>query len=560
MLLSQGTSESVVIWESLFVMTVIDVLIIGIVAYSLVFFVKARRRQATRQTRHGFVLIMLGLALVAGFYCVDLLTMHVLPLFMPEPAAMTIMRELHLNYVWFVISIAICAISGGLVMANRGVFSLFERLRLSQSSLEVELAARVRADEELRERERRYREIFEDSPVSLWEEDWSAVKMLIDSLAEAGIGNWREYFERNPGAVVEATDIVEVMRINQATVDIYRAPSKEAVIDSTAGATMSPGELQAFRDQLVSFAEGNTVFATEATERACDGTDVATRIRAVISPHHTDDWSQVLSTVEDVTERRRAEEQLHAAMRQADIANRAKSEFLSNMSHELRTPLNAIIGFSEMIESGTFGPVGDDKYVEYAEDIKTSGHHLLAVISDILDISKIEAGKLDLIETEVDIGQVVTGCLSLVRERAWARSLTMNHSVSADLPELHVDERKLKQILINLLSNAVKFTPEGGRIDVFARLNESGGIEITVSDTGIGIAEADIPLVLSPFGQVEGHLARKYEGTGLGLTLTKSLVELHGGSLALESAPDVGTTVTVCFPATRIVSNVAAST
>jgi signal transduction histidine kinase len=249
----------------------------------------------------------------------------------------------------------------------------------------------------------------------------------------------------------------------------------------------------------------------------------------------------------------RLAEDLENARDQAVLANRAKSEFLANMSHELRTPLNAIIGFSDMIRKQTFGPIGSPKYLEYVEDVNESGRHLLEVINDILDLAKIETGKLDLDESEVDVVPVIRSCFTLVKERCETGRVRVVEHAPRGLPALRADKRKLKQILINLLSNAVKFTPAGGRIDLFVEAIAREGFSFTVSDTGIGIASDDIPKVLTPFVQVESTLSRKYEGTGLGLPLTKSFVELHGGSLDLHSEVGVGTTVTVRFPAERIV-------
>ena len=254
----------------------------------------------------------------------------------------------------------------------------------------------------------------------------------------------------------------------------------------------------------------------------------------------------------DISDGKRVEEAIFTAKEQAEAANRAKSEFLANMSHELRTPLNGIIGFSEIIRCGSLGPIGNDKYTEYAGDINAAGTHLLSVINDILDLSKIEAGTTELHEEEVDATDVLASCLALVKQRAHAAGVAIVCEAEPDLPSLHADERKVKQILINLLSNAVKFTPAGGQVSVRAWFRADGGFVFQIADTGIGIAVKDIPKALAPFRQVDSALNRKYEGTGLGLPLTKSLVELHGGSLDLQSEPGVGTTVTVRFPAWRV--------
>ena len=245
---------------------------------------------------------------------------------------------------------------------------------------------------------------------------------------------------------------------------------------------------------------------------------------------------------------------LDQARKQAELANRAKSEFLANMSHELRTPLNAIIGFSDMIRGQTFGPIGSPKYVEYVKDISDSGMHLLALINDILDLSRIEVSKDEPREQVIDVVKAIGSCLNLVRERAETAGVSLRSEVANAPPPLYADERKLKQILINLLSNATKFTLAGGKVTIRAWSRPDDGYVFQVSDTGVGIALEDIPKALAPFQQIDSDLNRKYEGTGLGLPLTKSLVELHGGSLNLQSEVGVGTTATVRFPAERIVS------
>ncbi len=257
-------------------------------------------------------------------------------------------------------------------------------------------------------------------------------------------------------------------------------------------------------------------------------------------------------TLYDITERRRAEMGLLHAKEQADFANRSKSEFLANMSHELRTPLNAIIGFAEIIKDQLFGPVGQAQYVEYAKDIYDSGGLLLSLINDILDMSKIEAGKRDLAEAELDVAKLVRSVGVLVDSRAKLGKVKLIWDVPKEVPHLRGEERALKQILTNLLTNAIKFTPENGTVTLAAMSDEQNNMRISVTDTGIGIAEEDISIALAPFGQIESALSRKHQGTGLGLPLTKALVELHGGVLDLQSKLGQGTTVTLIFPAERV--------
>jgi two-component system cell cycle sensor histidine kinase PleC len=234
----------------------------------------------------------------------------------------------------------------------------------------------------------------------------------------------------------------------------------------------------------------------------------------------------------------------------AESANRAKSEFLANMSHELRTPLNAINGFSEIMVGEMFGALGDARYKEYAKDILNSGQHLLALINDILDMSKIEAGKMNLRFEPIDMEEVVDDAIRLVRNRAETVGLKIAVELPA-LPEIEADYRAIKQVLLNLLSNAVKFTPRGGEITIRAELRSDPfgeRVRMTVRDTGIGISADDLARLARPFEQIESQHAKTQQGTGLGLALTKSLVELHGGALDIASAPGEGTTVAFSIP------------
>ena len=246
------------------------------------------------------------------------------------------------------------------------------------------------------------------------------------------------------------------------------------------------------------------------------------------------------------------ETDLSRALAAANEASRAKSNFLALMSHELRTPLNAIIGFSEVLGGEMFGPLGNKRYREYAYDIHGAGCHLLALINDILDLSKAEAGKFDLNTEDVAPGDLIGECLKLMRGRAVEAKLSLTHGVSGSVPNLLVDRLRLKQILLNLLSNAVKFTPPGGAIRVSTEMDLEGRMIIAVSDTGIGIAPDMIQVALEPFRQISSPFARNAEGTGLGLSLTKALMESHGGQLQLDSALNLGTTARLVFPPSRV--------
>ncbi len=242
--------------------------------------------------------------------------------------------------------------------------------------------------------------------------------------------------------------------------------------------------------------------------------------------------------------------ELDAALNAAHAASQTKSAFLANMSHELRTPLNAIIGFSELMVSEAFGPLGGVRYRSYAADIRKSGAHLLSLINDILDISRLEARKAELTERPIDLNQLLREIRSMVENHAHDAGVLMTLFVAPGLPHLMGDERRIKQILLNLLSNAIKFTPAGGKVRLSAGLAD-GAVVVTVEDTGIGISAEDLPKAFESFGQIDNRLSRKYDGSGLGLPLARHLAELHGGTLTIESEVDQGTVATLRFPPER---------
>jgi len=257
-----------------------------------------------------------------------------------------------------------------------------------------------------------------------------------------------------------------------------------------------------------------------------------------------------VTTYTDVTDRAEAEVELIRARNVANEANRAKSEFLAIMSHELRTPLNAVIGFSEIMLTEMFGPLGHERYTEYTTDIHDSGKHLLELINDILDVAKIDVGKLAIRRQPINLRKLVKQEAGLLEPQASEAGLTLVTEFSEDLPELCADKTRLRQILINLMSNAIKFTAPGGSITVSARRADSDAISLSVADTGIGMSPRDVLLALEPFGQIQSAMSRNHSGTGLGLTIVKRLAEMHGGQLAIDSVEGRGTTVTVTLPLT----------
>lgn len=295
-----------------------------------------------------------------------------------------------------------------------------------------------------------------------------------------------------------------------------------------------------------------------------DGRILETRDRDTVS-------GGIVSIQEDVTEYRMARKELQESHEELEsrveertrelaksvekvgVANRAKSELMANVSHELRTPLNAIIGFSDFLKGEAFGPLGHDKYRECVEDIAHSSQHLLELISDILDVSAIESGKLELHEDDLSIAELAESSIRLVKHRAKEGSVELETNIAPTLPRLHADARRVKQILLNLLSNAVKFTPPDGKVSLEASLDECGAFLLTIRDTGVGMTMDELAKAMTEFGQVGRNAADKHEGAGLGLPLTKGLVELHGGNFDITSEKGTGTSITVTFPNERVV-------
>lgn len=342
-----------------------------------------------------------------------------------------------------------------------------------------------------------------------------------------------------------------VIKVNDSFVRIY-GWSRNDLIGSDFIDIISPDERDLARANHEEFIQGGIRSSGEMKLSRKNGT-----IANVLFTTATLELSQrrrfQVTTIMDITLRKQMEQSLRVAKEQADSANRAKSAFLANMSHELRTPLNAILGFSEMMIKGTFGPIGHAKYGEYLDDIHMSAKHLLEIINEVLDMSKIEAGKVDLDEQEIDITGLVDSVVRIMANRAFNNGLEIKEFVPSDIPILYADPRLVRQILINLITNAIKYTQKSGVIEVIARLNDDGEMLLVVKDNGVGIPKDRIKDAMQPFGQINDPTqTNNQQGTGLGLPLTKAMAELHGGKLWLESDTGQGATVTITFPKARV--------
>jgi PAS domain S-box-containing protein len=357
-------------------------------------------------------------------------------------------------------------------------------------------------------------------------------------------------FDSSPDAMIAISPEGKVLHWNQAAQDMFGYTAQEALNRSLVELIVPPE-----RAKDTKAAIGDTIdtgLKIYGSARRRDGSVFPTEIS--LSPLEMEEGSLVMAAVRDITEQRKAQEEikrknaeLEEQNQRVQEANRLKTVFLANMSHELRTPLNSIIGFSEFLKDKKPGPL-NEKQEEYLGDVLTSARHLLQLINDVLDLAKVEAGKMDLALEAFSVGDAVAEVCAVIGPTAKKKNISVNTKLAGDIGLVTLDQQKFKQILYNLLSNAVKFTGDGGMVSLAASRKSQDRFQFQVSDTGIGIKQEDIGKLFTEFQQLDSSASRHYEGTGLGLALTKKLVELHQGSIELESEPGVGSVFRVVLP------------
>jgi PAS domain S-box-containing protein len=619
------------IWASIPLMTILDVIVVGIGAFAGWSFLSERLPPDHQARTRGGVPFFLGIGLITAFFAADLFVMHGLPLVAPNIDATAVMNFLHLEFSWFAFIAGLTSIVTGFTLNSRDLAALLRR----QSDFNVD---RDRMRTMLRESEERFRPLVETTKAIAWEmnietwcftyvspqavpligypvEDWKKENFWIDHLEPEDKDSAVEYctastergedheFEYRmiaaDGRAVWLRDIVTVVMDNGQPVqlrgfmvDITEQKEAEralrvsdqrfrAIFDNVPAALFMKEVDGAYKlinrkytDWFGIEAEeivGKTVHELYPKERAdhyAAGDRKTARLATVVSEEvdiplpkgetraftltkfpisDGDHMTAIGGVMVDISERKQVESQLELLIESAEEANRAKSLFLANMSHEIRTPLNAILGFADTMRSELFGPLGSERYLDYTDGIYVSGRHLLELINDILDISRIEAGEYPIRKEQVPVTEIIDECMTIVQNMADASTVSLRTHVVGASPHFLADRRALKQIALNLMSNAVKFSQDGGEIVVSYRC-DNGWSELSVVDEGKGIAKEDIPTITNPFERGRIGAYEDMDGIGLGLAITKSLIELHDGTLGITSKLGEGTTVTVGLP------------
>ena len=409
----------------------------------------------------------------------------------------------------------------------------------------IDITKRKKVEKTLQDSEERFRRLFEDSPVSLWEEDFSDLRTYIDSLKISEVKDLRTYFENHPESLARCAEMIRIVDVNKATMDLYRAKDKEALLNNLA-VVFTPESYPMLREGIIALAGGQD-FESEAVTRTLDGKKINVIVKWIVVPGYEKTMSRVLISVTDITAIKRVHAKLEQSREAAEAANHAKSAFLTNMSHELRTPLNAILGFSQLLGHATNL---EPEQQENLGTIRRSGEHLLTLINQVLDLSKIEAGRITLDESDFDLHRLLDETEYMFRLHAKNKGLELLFERTSDVPRhIRTDKVKLRQTLINLLNNAMKFTKKGGvcvRIEncekvVAKRLTSSFTLLFSISDTGPGIEPDELDKLFEAFVQTKTG-RESHKGTGLGLTISRKFVQLMGGEIKVESEVGRGTT------------------
>jgi len=407
-----------------------------------------------------------------------------------------------------------------------------------------------RAEQALRESESRFKNIFHTSEVSIWNEDLSGVQQYLEDLKSQGIENLRPYLKSNPDEANKIADMVKIIQVNDATLNLFET-SEQHDLMGPISRTFGENAIDVFIDMLCAIWDDQQIFRAEANMRSLKGRKISV-ILSLRIPQSKEGFKNVPVSFVDITYRQQAEELLVDAKNEADKANQAKSEFLASMSHELRTPLNAVLGFAQMLQYDPKQPLTETQN-ENVGHILESGNHLLELVNEVLDLARIEANQFSLSLSEVDANEAVANCVALTQPLAHPTNITIvDKFSSSERSSIHSDPVRFKQILINLLSNAVKYNKDGGTVTIEGRELDTGFLYLGISDTGIGIPKTSQEGVFEMFHRIVANPHISREGTGIGLTVTKALVERMGGQIGFESEENVGSTFWVKLP---LVSN-----
>ena len=395
-----------------------------------------------------------------------------------------------------------------------------------------------------------FQALFEQFPLGITVEDYSGAKAIIDRLQKEGVDDLHTYLLEHPDILNDMVISVQLTATNENLIRMFHLSSFEefAELDADYEHWKDTGWADYYIGEFMALLAGQRFYTDDYSDILKDGTPIELRCVTALPKGYEDTWARVITSHEDITSSKEAEQAIMLSLEVAQSENRAKSEFLANIGHELRTPLNAIIGFSGVLSSEMHGAHAAAEYGDYASFIETSGRHLLQLINDLLDLSKIEADKMKVDPQEIDIPDVIQSCIEMSEIQARTSGVKLSVRLVDDIPAFHADKRHIQQILHNLISNAVKFSTKNCQVIIDAGMNKDRDVVFNVADNGIGIAVENIPKVLMPFGQVSDSMTRNHDGVGLGLPIARSLIRLNGGHFGISSTMGLGTTVTLRFP------------